>query len=65
MEPRRPLVFSDFSYTEMLIPTEPHPNALSLESDPYVLIRPEGRWDTPGILEKSSSRGVCNAADAR
>ena len=58
MEPRRPLVFSDFSYTEMLIPTDPHPNALSLESDPYVLIRPEGEWDKPGPLEISAQRPV-------
>ncbi len=33
--------------------------ASRLNDDPYVLIRPEGRWDTPGILEKSASRGVC------
>jgi predicted GNAT family N-acyltransferase len=58
MEPRRPVIFSDFSYTEMLIPTEPHPNALSLESDPYVLIRPEGEWDKPGPLEISAQRPV-------
>jgi predicted GNAT family N-acyltransferase len=58
MEPRRPLVFSDFSYTEMLIPTDPHPSALSLESDPYVLIRPEGEWDKPGPLEISAQRPV-------
>src|SRR5436309_5909004 len=42
IEPRRPVVFSDLSFTEMLIPAERHPEALSLESDPYVLIRPEG-----------------------
>ena len=58
MEPRRPVIFSDFSYTEMLIPTDPHPNALSLESDPYVLIRPEGEWDKPGPLEISAQRPV-------
>ncbi len=58
MEPRRPVIFSDFSYTEMLIPTERHPNALSLESDPYVLIRPEGEWDKPGPLEVSAQRPV-------
>jgi len=58
MEPRRPVVFSDFSYTEMLIPTEPHPDALSLKSDPYVLIRPEGEWDKPGPLELSAQRPV-------
>ena len=54
----RKIAFSDFSYTEMLIPTDPHPNALSLESDPYVLIRPEGEWDKPGPLEVSAQRPV-------
>jgi predicted GNAT family N-acyltransferase len=58
IQPQRPIVFSDFSYTEMLIPTERHPNALSLESDPYVLIRPEGEWDKPGPLEVSAQRPV-------
>jgi hypothetical protein len=58
VEPRRPLVFSDFSYTEMLLETEPLPEALSLESDPYVLIRPEGLWDEPGPLEASAARPV-------
>lgn len=58
MEARGPLVFSDFSYTEMLAESEPHPHALSLASDPYVLIRPEGAWDRPGPLELSASRPV-------
>ncbi len=56
LEPRRPLVFSDYAYTEMVLETERHPNALSLESDPYVLIRPEGEWDKPGPLEVSAQR---------
>ena len=58
IEPRRPVVFSDLSFTEMLIPAERHPEALSLESDPYVLIRPEGEWDKPGPLEVSAQRPV-------
>jgi len=58
IEPRRPLKFSDYSYTEMMMVTERDPQALSLESDPYVLIRPEGSWDEPGPLERSASRPV-------
>jgi hypothetical protein len=58
VEPKRPLAFSDFSYTEMLLETEPHPDALSLASDPYVLIRPEGEWHRPGVLERSAVRPV-------
>jgi len=52
----RKLTFSDFSYTEMLLEFEPDQNAITLDSDPYVIIRPEGEWDTPGILEASASR---------
>jgi hypothetical protein len=49
-------VFSDFGYTEVLLETNPHPEALTLEADPYVLIRPEGDWDRSGVLEGSASR---------
>jgi predicted GNAT family N-acyltransferase len=58
MGSRRRLVFSDFSYTEMLLETDRHPAALSLDSDPYVLIRPEGAWEQPGPLEVSANRPV-------
>ena len=58
MLPHRPLTFSDYSYTEMLLVTERDPGALSLQSDPYVLIRPEGMWHQPGPLEHSASRPV-------
>jgi predicted GNAT family N-acyltransferase len=58
MPPRGQLKFSDYSYTEMLLVTERDPEALSLESDPYVLIRPEGQWDQPGPLERSALRPV-------
>ena len=42
MKGRPPLKFSDYAYTEMMMVTERDPEALSLDSDPYVLIRPEG-----------------------
>jgi predicted GNAT family N-acyltransferase len=54
----RPLTFSDFSYTEVLLEIEPGKDAITMESDPYVIIRPEGEWDTPGVLDRSSSRAV-------
>lgn len=54
----RKLVFSDYSYTEMLLEVDPHPEPLTLDSDPYQLIRPEGDWDTPGVLEGSVARPV-------
>jgi predicted GNAT family N-acyltransferase len=61
----RELVFSDFDYVEVKLETEKHPHSITLNDDPYVIIRPEGRWDLPGILEKSASRGVCRAAETQ
>lgn len=55
---RRKIVFSDFSYTEMLLEIEPSADAITLESDPYVIIRPEGDWDSPGVLDRSATRDV-------
>ena len=52
------LVFSDFSYTEMLLIAAPHPEPITLESDPYVIIRSEGAWHREGILERSAARQV-------
>lgn len=54
----RPIVFSDFSYTEMVLDMEADPNAITMDSDPYVIIRPEGDWDSPGVLDNSYVRGV-------
>ncbi len=58
MEPRRPLVFSDFSYTEMLLELDPHPDPITLDSDPYEIIRTEGSWHIPGVLDASATREV-------
>ena len=56
--PNRKLVFSDFSYTEMVIELEPHENPITIDSDPYVIIRPEGEWHAMGILDASAVRPV-------
>jgi len=50
------LVFSDFDYVEMIAELDRHPDAISIGGDPYVIIRPEGRWHVPGVLERSASR---------
>ncbi|MEM8869750.1 MAG: GNAT family N-acetyltransferase [Pseudomonadota bacterium] len=57
-ENARSLVFSDYSYTEMVRETELPENAITLETDPYALIRPEGDWDRQGILEVSVDRSA-------
>jgi predicted GNAT family N-acyltransferase len=54
----RKLTFSDFSYTEMVLDLEPSPDAITLDSDPYVIIRPEGDWDRPGVLDMSAGRAA-------
>jgi predicted GNAT family N-acyltransferase len=54
----RKLSFSGFNYTEMLLEMEPSQDAITLDSGGYVILRPEGDWDRPGILEISATRPV-------
>jgi len=61
----RDFAFSDFDYTEVMLETEKHPQSINLSADPYVIIRPEGLWDAPGVLEMSACRGASLAAGAR
>jgi len=49
-------VFSDFDYVEVSLDMMPHPQPISIGVDPYIMIRPEGRWHVPGILERSAIR---------
>jgi predicted GNAT family N-acyltransferase len=58
MEGGREFAFSDFDYVEVALETTPHPQAISIGVDPYIMIRPEGRWHVPGILERSALRPV-------
>uniref|UniRef100_UPI00195420F7 hypothetical protein n=1 Tax=Enterobacter hormaechei TaxID=158836 RepID=UPI00195420F7 len=52
LQHNRKIVFSDFSYTEMVLELPADPNAITIDSDPYVIIRPEGQWDEAGVLER-------------
>ena len=54
------LVFSDHEYVEMLGEIAPHDEPLTPYSDPYLLIRPEGCWDVPGVLDRSARRLATN-----
>jgi predicted GNAT family N-acyltransferase len=65
LEGGREFVFSDFDYVEIVLDTTPHPKAISIGVDPYVMIRPEGRWHVPGILERSAIRPVTRPSIAR
>ena len=53
---RAPFWFSDYEYREIEIFVPEHPMALPMESDPYLIIRPEGAWDVPGVLDASAER---------
>ncbi len=50
------LAFSDHEYVEMWGELEPHSDPITMFSDPNLFLRPEGRWDEPGTLEKSARR---------
>jgi predicted GNAT family N-acyltransferase len=54
----RELIFSDFDYVEMVHASARGPDSISEATDPYVIIRPEGDWKRPGILEQSIVRGL-------
>ena len=64
-----PLVYSDHEYVEMWAEIERRADAITMMSDPYVIVRPEGQWDTPGALDRSAARPATNPheipADAR
>ncbi len=54
------LVFSDHEYVEIFGDIPPHAYPLTPETDPLILIRPEGKWDEPGVLDLSASRPATN-----
>jgi predicted GNAT family N-acyltransferase len=56
----RILCFSDHDYCEMIAMIAPSCEGLSLNSDPMILIRPEGAWGCAGILDRSAGRPATN-----
>jgi predicted GNAT family N-acyltransferase len=65
MEGRATFAFSDESYVEIVRDLPPANDAVKIGDDPYVLIRPEGRWHEPGILERSAKRGLRATKESR
>lgn len=51
-------VFSDYTYFEMSAELAPHDAPIKLGLDPHILLRPEGQWVHPGVLELSATRGA-------
>ncbi len=64
-EGRPAFVVSDHEYVEMLVTGVPPADALTLDSDPLVLLRPEGAWDDAGILDRSTTRAPTNPGACR
>jgi predicted GNAT family N-acyltransferase len=52
--------FSDHDYIEVEGRIEAHPEPISADAPPLVLLRPEGCWDAPGPLDKSAARPASN-----
>lgn len=53
-------VFSDHEYVEVERILPPRADALTIDADPLVLLRPEGDWDRPGVLDHSAARPASN-----
>ncbi len=48
--------FSEVDYVEVELDLTPTADAITIDTDPMVLLRPEGAWDHPGVLDRSSVR---------
>jgi predicted GNAT family N-acyltransferase len=55
---RPSFVFSDYEYTELEADITPPADAITIDTDPMVLLRPEGEWDRPGVLDRSAARAM-------
>lgn len=53
---RERFVFSDHVYVEVEVPVPSCAKALTMDSPPLELLRQEGSWDHPGILDFSAAR---------
>ncbi len=63
-ETREGFVVSDHDYVEMIVEGTPPRDALTLDSPALELLRPEGAWDEPGVLDRSAHRPATNLAEA-
>jgi predicted GNAT family N-acyltransferase len=57
---RARFVFSDHEYIEVERDLAAHDDAIHIDSDPMVMVRPEGAWDRPGVLDHSAHRPATN-----
>ncbi|WP_207462865.1 GNAT family N-acetyltransferase [Azospirillum sp. SYSU D00513] len=54
------LHYSDHEYVVLRADYEPHPEAITVESPPLVIVRPEGDWQKPGPFDLSLDRPPTN-----
>lgn len=55
-EERQGFRFSDYEYVECERTLEARADGLTVNSDPYVVMRPEGDWDRESVLDRSAQR---------
>jgi predicted GNAT family N-acyltransferase len=60
LQKNQTLTYSDHEYVEMWGRIEQHHDPITMNSDPYLIVRPEGLWDEPGVLERSTVRPATN-----
>src|SRR5262249_15952724 len=65
LEGGKAFVFCDFDYVEIVADIVPDSDPVKLGENPYVVIRPEGRWHVPGVLEQSAARPATNPSVAK
>jgi len=57
---RKKFTFSDHEYVETIRELTPPADAVNIDSDPLVVLRPEGAWDRAGVLDHSACRPATN-----
>ena len=55
-EGRNAFSFSDFDYVELEFDLARRADAITIDTEPMVLLRPEGDWDRPGVIDRSVAR---------
>jgi predicted GNAT family N-acyltransferase len=55
-EDREGFRFSDYEYVECERTLAVRADGLTVDSDPYVVMRPEGDWDRESVLDRSAQR---------
>jgi GNAT superfamily N-acetyltransferase len=56
LESVRPLRFSGYDYVEIAFDAVRHPQAITIGIDPYILLRPEGKWHEAGPFDPAPVR---------